>query len=776
MNTFQLNRRQKLARFINHTITELVIGILIIISIILTVLEVTHSGGSQQIPRAYEWASHVITAIFIVELSIRWYTIRSTGKFFRQYWFDVIAVIPIARPLRILRVLRLLRLVRLGILLMRRTRKLASVLTQGLAENLLIVVILAVVFLIGGIGIMIAERGNPDFARFGDALWWSLYTLMAGEPIGGEAGTPLGKAITVVVMLGGFTVFAMFTGVVSAVMVARLRGGVEAKEMELEELTNHYVICGWNRSVPTLIRELQQGVETRFSPIVIAAELEQEPELPGAGINRGLIFFVRGDFTSASVLQQIRVQYAKAAILPADKSRPRSDQDRDARTILAALTIEKMAADRVSNDMKGGGILSVINGNLPGHIYTCVELLQRDQNKVRLLRSAAVEDIIDEDEYVGHLIAHSVRAYGLVQVLDELLTTAWGSHFSRQPTERPMTFQEALTLLKHDQDTLAIGVIHTSKDDLESITYELNPPAEYLIGSQDDLVVIRPPGDRLSSPIQDQVIHAGTILRPECPIVICGYNRTSVRIIRELHANEQTRSIPIRIVSEIESCPEPLQAILRPGIDRFISGDYVDTDVLTEADVPAAQNVILLADKSKSRSDQDRDARTILAALTVERLNSHTHTCAELLNRDGEKVQVLDMANVDDIVVGDEYAGTLMAHSSRTYGLIQVLDELLASGVGNDIYKLSLPAGMEGQTYSAVMLNYKRKYNGIVFAVETAIRPQHPLLFTVERPEEADEPADRRYYVTNPPSDFKCHRGDNLFVITRKPHQAEVLN
>jgi uncharacterized membrane protein YkvA (DUF1232 family) len=64
----------------------------------------------------------IITGIFIVELSLRWFAAPSTGAHWREFWLDWLAVIPVFRPIRalravrVLRALRLLRLYRFGVL------------------------------------------------------------------------------------------------------------------------------------------------------------------------------------------------------------------------------------------------------------------------------------------------------------------------------------------------------------------------------------------------------------------------------------------------------------------------------------------------------------------------------------------------------------------------------------------------------------------------------------------------------------------------------------
>lgn len=461
-----MDRRQKLCRFIKHPITEIAIAVLIILSIVLLILEVHSPKGSSE-RELYDTLGLVITGIFIIELGIRWYTSESTRIFFRTYWIDIIAVLPIIRPLRIFRILRLLRIVRVGVLFSRHSRRFSLMLHEGVMEHITLILILFGVFFLGGIGLYVLEHDNNTLNSLAKTFWFSLFTLMAGEPVGGEPHTFAGKLVTAAVMLGGFTLFAVFTGIVSAVMVSRLKNRLEAKEMELSELNNHFLICGWNRSAVVIIKELQAMDDTKSMPVVIISELENEPDFPPGKINRGLVYFVRGDYTSAEILKKAGVGRARAAVLLADKSVPRSDQDRDARTILAALTIEKLK---------------------PG-IFTCAELLRRENQEH--LRMAGVEDVVIGDEYTGNLIAHSSRTWGLVTIIDELLTAQWGCQFVKIPAPEQiagLTYIEAVRWLKKNRNQLIVSVETFDDGGMKHI--RTNPSSETIINSDDNLIVI----------------------------------------------------------------------------------------------------------------------------------------------------------------------------------------------------------------------------------------------------------------------------------------------
>jgi voltage-gated potassium channel len=127
---------------------------------------------------------------------------------------------------------------------------------------------------------------------------------------------------------------------------------------------------------------------------------------------------------------------------------------------------------------------------------------------------------------------------------------------------------------------------------------------------------------------------------------------------------------------------------------------------------------MIVADTSGGRTEQDADARTILAALTVEKLNPDVYTCAELF--DGSYGSHLRMGRVNDYVVSGEYGAYLLAQAAMNRGLMGVISELLTCQRGNDFYRLPLPHRWHQRTFVEVFVELKRSYNAVLVAVEPA--------------------------------------------------------
>ena len=400
-----LTRARRFARrFIQHGWTELAILILILASVILMMVEFAIATG----PTAdtLRIVGDFITYLFVIELLIRFWVARKKKRFFKRYWLDILAVLPLVRPLRVFRVVRVLRLYRAGVLLNRRGQAFGAAFQNtrseltGLAMGSLILVASAAMVLNFSEG-----STNSDFTEFEDALWYAAFSLIGGEPILGQPTTFVGRGTTLLLMLGGMTLFGMFVGAVSARMAHQLSENMEVKEMDLDELVDHVIVCGWNRSGPTILKELFAKGAPHGRAVVLVTEVATLPDdIPSREINIGLLYHHHGDYTLVDVLEEVGITQASIVILLRDELIQRSEQDRDARTVLAALTVERMSPE----------------------IYTVAEL-HSDQNE-EMLRMAGVEQIIIGDWYAGVIIGSVARNEGLVTVLNEILTSE-GNHF-----------------------------------------------------------------------------------------------------------------------------------------------------------------------------------------------------------------------------------------------------------------------------------------------------------------------------------------------------------
>ncbi len=454
-------------RILHAPQTEITLVVLILLSVTLVVLEVVFETRGL----TNRWVNHLqagLTSIFICELSLRYWVARNKRRFWRNYWLDALAIMPMITAFRLLRLLRILRLLRAGILLNRSLGRLSSAIATSLGMQIGVFMVIGLIVLTGGLATYLFEAPtNPRIDSLKDSMWWSFLSLVAGEPIGGEPQTDIGRLIALMVMMGGLTTFAVFTGVVSAVMMRKLETFMDFKALEIDELRHHIVICGWNRGGHLIVEELMADCDMKNRcAIVIVVEETEEPAQALRHLNRSQLYFYPEDYTKIDILETVGIRHASRAILLADATHPRTDQDRDARTVLAALTIEKLSPE----------------------IYTCAQLLDR-RNDVQL-KLAGVDDVIVTEEVASHLIATSTRNQGSVEALAELLTVQSGNQIYDIPVPTDWVGKQYWALaqhLKQQSDALLLAI--ESIQNGERITL-VNPATSLVLSTDDRLVII----------------------------------------------------------------------------------------------------------------------------------------------------------------------------------------------------------------------------------------------------------------------------------------------
>jgi voltage-gated potassium channel len=448
-----------LDRFLHHPWTETALLALILVSVAGTVAEVL-------VPPL--WARRIgvvddaIAAIFAVELTLRWAVARKKRRFFARYWIDILAL----APFWFFRVLRVLRLFRAFILLQRRVSPFRGAVASH-AEPVSLVLGSVVLILLATLVMHRAESpDNAAFAELEGSLWFATYSLVGGEPIGGMPATHVGRWTLLILMLGGMTVFGVFVGTVSATMVTGLRGRLDLRELDMDELEGHVVVCGWNATARTVLGELFHPASPQDRAVVLVTEValpaDEVRALELRQVPRERLYQHRGDFTRVDVLETVGIKRASSVILLADTLVVRSAQDCDARTVLAALTVERMAPK----------------------IYTVAELHSRDNEG--LLKMAGVEDVVVPDLFSGMILGSVQRNRGLVRLLDEVLTQTWGNAFHSYPVPVRLagrTAAELTATLQGGHRALLVAVEVDGE-------VEVNPRADRVVPAGSRLIVI----------------------------------------------------------------------------------------------------------------------------------------------------------------------------------------------------------------------------------------------------------------------------------------------
>lgn len=198
----------------------------IVASVLAVVLESvaeirTAAGG---VLRTVEW---VFTLVFTVEYALRIYSARRRLRYVTSFYgvIDLLAILPtylslvlvgtqyfvVLRALRLLRVFRVLKLSRyLGE---------ASTLAQALRASrrkitVFLVTVLTLVLVIGA-AMYLIEGPTRGFTNIPVSMYWAIVTLTTVGYGDIAPSTPVGKALSAAVMILGYAIIAVPTGIVT---------------------------------------------------------------------------------------------------------------------------------------------------------------------------------------------------------------------------------------------------------------------------------------------------------------------------------------------------------------------------------------------------------------------------------------------------------------------------------------------------------------------------------------------------------------------------------
>ena len=462
----------KLKHFVDSAPFGITVMVLILVSVSLIFLELLlYSGNEDKVPTWILQINEWLTNIFIVELILRWMVSYSTHNFLSNYWIDMLAVMPtfrifrIGRVLRILRVLRLFRVFSIGSEFTRKFRLFGKIFEGRLTEIGIISSfgIFAIIF--GAVGLSQFEVGSSEnINSVSDAFWKSLFSLMAGE-YADYPQTLGGKVVFLILLIFEMGIFAMLTGTFSAIMMDKIKETTMHKHTDPEELNNHVIICGFGQKTIILAREFLLDPVFEDSEILIISEKENMmEELEQHNLDTNRISILNEDFTSISALNKAGVEKARLAVITSETNGVRSTQDVDARTILAALTIEK----------------------LNPQIHTSAEIY--NEEFASHLKMGGVEDVVIQGEVSGKLLARISMHEGLLAFFKDLLSRDSGNTLDFILATQKYAgkkYMEAAVELHEEKGYTLVGVKPYNQELMVN-------PRDRIIASNDELLLICP--------------------------------------------------------------------------------------------------------------------------------------------------------------------------------------------------------------------------------------------------------------------------------------------
>lgn len=215
---------------------DVVLLIAILASLIVVVMESINSL-SFQYAELFFWAEWFFTILFTIEYALRIYCIYRPEKYIFSFYgiVDFLAILPAYLSLIIagsqyfvvirgLRLIRVFRIFKLGHFL-NEGELIIRALKSSRAKILVFLTFISLVTIVIGALMYMVEGGqNDSFSSIPRGIYWAIVTLTT---VGYGDITPVtafGQLLSALVMILGYAVLAVPTGIVSAEMVNDMRG------------------------------------------------------------------------------------------------------------------------------------------------------------------------------------------------------------------------------------------------------------------------------------------------------------------------------------------------------------------------------------------------------------------------------------------------------------------------------------------------------------------------------------------------------------------------
>lgn len=212
----------------------------ILLSVIVVILE-----SVEELGRHYSFWFHVIewvlTVVFTAEYALRLYVVRKPLLYARSFYgiVDLISILPtylslffsgaqmllavrVFRLLRVFRILKLVHFVAEARFLLRALRA-----SRGKITVFLFFVVLMVT-VIGAVMYLVEGRENPEFRNIPVSIYWAIVTLTTVGFGDITPATNLGRFLSAIVMILGYAVIAVPTGIMTMELIKNRSSNTQA--------------------------------------------------------------------------------------------------------------------------------------------------------------------------------------------------------------------------------------------------------------------------------------------------------------------------------------------------------------------------------------------------------------------------------------------------------------------------------------------------------------------------------------------------------------------
>lgn len=215
---------------------DIILLVLIVASVVVVALE-TVQTLEVQYGTLFIWLEWIFTIFFTIEYVLRIYAVRNPSKYIFSFYgiIDLLAILPLYLSLffvaskhliiiRVMRLLRVFRIFKLGSFLQHGNVIVNSLKASRAKITVFMYFVLLAVIVFGAVMYMVEGGSNDGFDSIPRSIYWAIVTLTTVGYGDISPITPLGQFIAACIMILGYAVIAVPTGIISAEMVNNMKG------------------------------------------------------------------------------------------------------------------------------------------------------------------------------------------------------------------------------------------------------------------------------------------------------------------------------------------------------------------------------------------------------------------------------------------------------------------------------------------------------------------------------------------------------------------------
>ncbi|RYZ68178.1 MAG: hypothetical protein EOP08_01145, partial [Proteobacteria bacterium] len=409
---------------------------------------------------------------------------------------------------------------------------------------------------------------------------------------------------------------------------------------------------------------------------VVMAEgdkIEMEEKLRDKLVHQDRVKLVvrSGSAVSLDDLSRVAIDEARAAIVLIDETAVENPTRADGRVIKTLL------ATFNHPDVKKNG----------RHVPVTCEVMLAESQEIARIASNGRAEVVKTNEIISKVILQTARIPGLSLVYDELLRFEGNEiHFKRFDGVAGKRFGD---LLLDFPNACVVGVA------TKGAGHTLNPPAEYVLGAEEELLVLAEDSNIAHKPYAgsqrlEAVPPPPAAEKPVEHLLILGWNEKIFPILQE-YDNYVGEGSTLTLVNQVPEAERlAMIATQLPGLQtklRHIIGDFTSRQLMDEIQPERYPTVMVLGD-SPDGTAEGADTRAIIALLLLRDRRQKNQVasqevCSEIL--DPKNRELAATTEIDDIVISNEMVSMVLAQITYEPRVRAVLEDLFQSD-GSEIY------------------------------------------------------------------------------------------